>query len=134
MREHIYSQLGERFFVLDYNASHRQLLIRSKKHKGRDHNIDIIFKGVVNLLMSTEFDGFEISTPTDSDVRNVLGSQYLFKQDKNYLIFKIDDKDGYSRYLNAMCFGVYHNELDILESSIGRYDIEDLGENILWYD
>lgn len=129
----IFAELASEFQFLDYSATHNQLVIRSMKNsKNRNYNIDIIFKGVLSLLMQTNFKGIEISL-FESEHNNFLVNDYGFKNTKNYKIFSIKDNSGKEYFINAMCFGVYQNKLDILETSIGRYDMGNLGENILWY-
>lgn len=128
----IFSDLDNEFRFLDYLPSHNQLLIRSLNNQDRDYNIDIIFKGVSSLLILTYLNGIEIDL-FELNQNKFLIEDYKFKEDKNYRIFSIKDNDGKTYFINAMCFGVFHNQLDILETSIGRYDWGDLGEKILWY-
>ncbi len=129
----IFSDSTSEFQILDYSPTHNQLLIRSIKNKNRDFNIDIHVKGVLSLLMPTSLKGFEISVLEISSNNKYLTEEYDFKINRDYKIFSVKDFNGKIYYLNAMCFGVYHNKLDILETSIGRYDMENLGENVLWY-
>ena len=128
----IFSNLISKFQILDFSPTHNQILIRSIKNKSRDYNIDIIFKGVLTVLIPSTFKGIEISIAEIND-RKYLTDDYGFKISKDYRIFSLNDSEGKVYYLNAMCFGIYHNKLDILETSIGRYDVENFGENILWY-
>jgi hypothetical protein len=130
----IFSNFTNEFQLLDYSPTHNQLLIRSMKNKKRDYNIDIIFKGVQFLLIPSIFRGIEISIAEFNDRKyKYLVEDCGFKTTKDYRLFALKDTTDKVCFLNAMCFGVYHNELDILETSIGRYDIENLGEKILWY-
>jgi hypothetical protein len=57
----IFSDLGSEYQILDYLATHNQLLIRSIKSKRRDYNIDIIIKGVISVIIPSTFNGLEIS-------------------------------------------------------------------------
>jgi hypothetical protein len=128
----IFSDLTSEFQILDYSPTHNQILIRSMKSKSRYYNIDIIIKGVTLILVPSIFNGIEISIEGIND-RKYLIEDYGFKITKDYRIFSLKDSVGKVYFLNALCFGVYHNKLDILETSIGRYDYENYGENILWY-
>lgn len=128
----IFLDLASEFQVLDYSPTHNQMLIRSMKSKDRDYNVDIIIKGVLSILIPSVFKGIEISIAEIND-RKYLIEDYGFKITKDYRIFSLKDSGGKVYFLNGMCFGVYHNKLDILETSIGRYDMENFGENILWY-
>jgi len=129
----IFSDLSNEFQVLDYSPTHNQLLIRSMKSRKRDYNIDIIVKGVTTMLISSILKGLEISLADNDDSIEYLIKDFGFKKTKDYRIFLLKGSDGNSFFLNAMALGVYHNKLDILETSIGRYDMGDFGENILWY-
>lgn len=128
----IYSNLTSEFQILDYSPTHNQMLIRSMKSKNRDYNIDIIIKGVLSILIPSTLKGIEISIAEIND-RKYLIEDYGFKITIDDRIFSIKDSEGKTFFLNAMCFGVFHNKLDILETSISRYDMGNLGENILWY-
>lgn len=129
----IYSDLTIEFMLLDYSPSHSQLIIRSKKNKNRDYNIDILFKGVSNLLLPSSMKGIEISPSKSNKDTKFLIRDYGFKNTKDHRIFSLKNAEGKVYYINALCLGVYHNKLDILETSMGRYDMDNLGENILWY-
>ena len=129
----IYSDLVNEYQLLDYSPTHNQLLIRSVKNKNRDYNIDILFKGVLAILIPSKIKGLIISIAEISGDRKFLVEDYGFKVTSDYRIFLLKDREGQVFFLNAMCFGIYHNKLDILETSLGRYDMENFGENILWY-
>lgn len=129
----IYSDSSNEFMLLDYSRSHSQLLIRSKRNKTREYNIDIIFKGVLVLFIPERSNGIDISLFKLNNENSFLTNDYGFKQNKDYKIFVLENSEGQKYYINAGCFGIYHNKLDILETSIGRYDMENFGENILWY-
>jgi hypothetical protein len=60
---------------------------------------------------------------------------YDFIEDKDYKIYTLTDLRGKVFYINAMCFGVYHSKLDILEPIFGRYEMGGFKEeNILWHN
>lgn len=128
----IFSDLISEFQILDYSPTHNQMLIRSMKSKNRDYNIDIIIKGVLSILIPSTFKGIEISIAEIND-RKYLIEDYGFRITKDYRVFSLKDSEEKVYFLNAMSFGVFHNRLDILETSIGRYYMGTLGENILWY-
>lgn len=128
----LYTKKGNKFFFLDFSPSHNQLLLRSKKTRDRDYNIDILFKGVSNLGLSTSFDGIQIlESPLKEDQSIQLLQNFKISDDTRLYIL-VDDR-GEKKFINSLSFGVYHNNLDILSTSIGRYDYDDLGENVFWY-
>jgi hypothetical protein len=63
----------------------------------------------------------------------ILINDYGFLESNSYMIFSIKDATGKKYYVNSMAVGVYHNKLEILETSIGRYYMGNPGEKILWY-
>ncbi|WP_207625750.1 hypothetical protein, partial [Niastella populi] len=69
---------------------------------------------------------------TDEVVRGLI-EEYGFKITKDYRIYSLINTEGKRYFINGMSFGVFHNKLDILETSLGRYDYGDLGEMIFWY-
>ncbi|ADF53323.1 hypothetical protein ZPR_3004 [Zunongwangia profunda SM-A87] len=129
----IYSNQNQEFQIVDFSATHSQLLLRSFKTKDREYNIDIIVKGVGLLLLPTSFLGIEISLLENKETISFLKDKFSFNNEYDNRIFSIKDNQGRVYYINALCFGVYHNKLDILETSIGRYDMESLGELEKWY-
>ncbi|WP_133054594.1 hypothetical protein, partial [Niastella populi] len=69
----IFSDMTNKFQIIDFLPTHRQLLVRSLKNQNRDHNIDIIFKVVSTLLIPATFEGLEISiAETDEVVRGLI--------------------------------------------------------------
>lgn len=131
----LFVDMSSNYQILDYSPSHNQLLIRSLRNLKRDYNIDILFKMVRVVLMPSLLNGIGISK-YDASVnseKNELLSNYGFRQSKDFKVFVLKNLEGKEYYLNAMALGVFHNKLDILETSIGRYDFGDLGEKVLWY-
>jgi len=128
----IYSDLENRYQMLDYPVTHSRLLIRSMKNKNRDYNIDILFKPVDFLLIPDIFYGIEISICESNEIAKYLIDKYGFKVTTNYKIFSIKNADGKYFYINAMAVGVFHNELEPNESSIKGLDGE-FGEKQIWY-
>lgn len=126
----IFADHDREFMFLDYSASHKQLLIRSLRNKKKDFNIDILLKGVSFIHMPSKLQGIEIKL-YEPDKQMILSDSVVI--DANHKVFSIADSNQRLFYVNAMSFGVYHNQLDILESSIGRYDMHNHGEQILWY-
>ncbi len=129
----IYSNQTQKFQIIDFSATHNQLLLRSFKTKNREYNIDIIIKGVEYILIPTFFQGIEISVLENEEIISFLKSKFYLNTEYDNQIFSIKDNQGKVYYINALCFGIYHNKLDILETSIGRYDMSDLGELQKWY-
>jgi hypothetical protein len=109
------------------------MLIRSLKNSQRDYNIDIVFKPVDGMLMMSTMEGIEIDH-VDAAVEEPAVKTIGFSLKHGQKVFVIKDRAGHKYYINAMAVGVYHNKLEILESSLGRYDYGELGENVLWYN
>lgn len=131
----IFSDLKNEFKLLDYSATHSQLLIRSlnNKLKGKIYNIDILFKNVQAVLFPRLFNGIEISIAEVSEDIKCMLEVHGFRIMEYYRLFSLKDAGGKTFYVNAGAFGVFQNKLDILETSLGRYDWGDRGEEILWY-
>ncbi len=129
----LFSDLKNKFKIIDFSPSHDQLLLRSMKNKRRTYNIDIIVKGVGLVLCPTALEGIEISLLKDIKTKASLLNKYGLAEKADCNIFMLRSSSELEFYINAMCFGVYHNKLDILESSIGRYDFENFDELIIWY-
>lgn len=129
----IYSNLTQEFQIVDFSATHSQLLLRSFKTKDREYNIDIIVKGVERMLIPTSFNGIEISVSDNEETISFLKDEFSFNNKYDNRIFVVKDNNGGVYYVNALCFGIYHNKLEILETSIGRYDMDSFGELQKWY-
>lgn len=129
----IYVDLNNVFQIVDFSATHSQLLLRCFKTRNRNYNIDIIIKGVGNLIIPATINGMEISVLDDEETISFLQNKFSFNREYDNRIFLIKDSQGKEYFINALCFGIYHNELDILETSIGRYDMENFGELQKWY-
>jgi hypothetical protein len=65
MSSHLFQNFSEKFFLLDYSPSHKQLTIRSKRNKERFYNINLLFKGVSLIHLPAEQDGLAVSVCTD---------------------------------------------------------------------
>jgi hypothetical protein len=100
----------------------------------RDYNIDIIFKPVHSILLPTTLNGVEISHVNSAIDDDDLLSRFGFKHRDDYKIFSIKDADNKIYYVNAMAFGIYHNQLDITKSSIEHFLLDNQGDCILWYN
>ena len=127
----IYSDLENYYQILDFHPTHSQLLIRSLKNKNRSFNIDVLFKVVKFISIPQSFNGFEVSV---FDLSNInLMNNLPFKISRYSKVYVVKDKMEQEFYIDSLSFGVFHNQLDILETSIGRYDWGTLGEKILWH-
>ena len=128
----LYSDLQSQYLLLDFLATHDQLLFRSLKNSKREYNVDIIFKGANNLLLPSILKGIEI-TETDKTNKDWSLLENFGFESKHRTIFSVKNVEGRQYYINAGAFGIFHNRLDTLETSLGRYDRSDLGEMISWY-
>jgi hypothetical protein len=126
----MYSNLTDEFKILDFSATHNQLLIRSMRSRNRSHNIDIFFFSVNSLIIPATFKGIEISR-----VESTIDNSYLVSKNnfdiKYFKIYSLKDFEGKEYFINAGNVAIFHNDLDILESSIGRYYYGTLNEDIL---
>jgi len=120
------------FQVFDFSATHSQLLLRSYKTKFRRYHIDIIFKAVNILLLPTSIETIEIKLLNDKEKILDLKTNFGF-DDEHHHTFTVKDANDRSFYINAMAFGIFHNELKHQDTSIGRYDWGDLGELQKWF-
>ncbi|QEM02226.1 hypothetical protein DIU31_001330 [Mucilaginibacter rubeus] len=133
MLSQIFSDFANEFKLLDYLPTHSQLLMRSMRSRQREYNIDIIFKGVRTLIIDSVFEGLEISL-SDENQNIKLIEDHGFVVNHNYKVFLLENGSGQKHFINAMAFGIFHNKLDILETSLGRYDWGELNdEMVLWY-
>ena len=129
----IFSNLDNKFRLLDYSISHGQMVIRSMQNKTRDYNIDIYFRGVSFLIIPEVFEGLGISLCELISEKTPLIEKYGLIDDSNYKIFSLNSSTKNNYYVNAMGLSVYHNKCDILETSIGRYDWGDLDERVFFF-
>lgn len=133
MSESVYSTKKSIFSIIDFDLSHSQLLLRNKKSQSRDHNIDIIFKGVSALHINTNLEMSDIELIRENEVSPLWKEELRLDSTGENRIFELKSDKSCKFYVNALCFGVYHNSLDILETSIGRYDFENFDELVLWF-
>ena len=115
----LFSDKTNEFFLLDYTPSHSQLVFRSKRTKDRIYNIDILFKPVNHIIVPTRLKGISISILEEPNKIDILAEQGLLI-DNDKTIFSLNDNLGREFYVNAMAFGIYHSNLDILESIFGE--------------
>ena len=131
MPDAIYALLASPFHLWDYAPTHGQLLFRSLPVPERAHNVDIIFRGVTRLHVPDRLEGLEIAVVPALPEPLAASEGFALRVDARH--FQLREDRGTCWYLNAMCFGVYHNRLATLETSLNRYDWGDLGELKLWY-
>jgi hypothetical protein len=128
----IYSEIDSEFFILDYTPSHSQILLRSKKNKNRDYNIDIFFKGISLIFLPSKISGIIIDVVSPKEKLNSILEQRIFESNVEGRVYSIITNENDIYYINATSMGIYHNKLDILQTSLGRYDYSDLDEFVLW--
>jgi len=124
----IYSNLNDKFILLDFHPSHSQLLIRSTKNNERDYNIDILFKPVDVILLPTKFKGLEVKVLDLEQKEEFIKKDFGMELNDGNTIFLLKDSEGRKCYLSALAMGVFHNKLDILETSIDPFDFEKIGK------
>ncbi|PZF74817.1 hypothetical protein [Taibaiella soli] len=128
----IFSDLDNDFRILDYCISHSQLLIRSLRNKDRNYNIDIHFKAVDFLHIQSRITGIEISR-LDAEKSDQVGKEYTLTLRKGDCVFCLKEASGRSFFIVAMAVGAFHSDVDILETTIGRFGYNSPGEGVLWY-
>lgn len=121
------------FKFLDYNISHSQLLIRSIKSEKEDFNIDIIFNGIDLLFLKTRFYGLKINFLNREEKNKLIDeNSMLTRTDLNakdkFIVSLYSKAENF--FIHCYSFNVYKNNLDILESSIPRYQEGDFEETI----
>lgn len=115
MEELLYSDTEGKYFLLDYSPSHSEMVIR-KIDKVGEHNVDLFFKAVYNIKLTVKLDGIKVfKVPRQEDFLdypNPTGRKEFYK---------ITDNCGYVGHVDASVFVVFHNTLDILETSLGDF-------------
>jgi hypothetical protein len=115
MEELLYSDIGGKYFLLDYSPSHSEMVIR-KIDKIAKQNIDLFFKAVYNIQLTVKLEGIKVyKVPRHDDLFS-----YPNPGDRIEL-YKITDNNGFVGYVDASVFVVFHNELDILQTSLGDF-------------
>ena len=130
----LYSDLKKHYVILEFHRSQSQLLIRCLKSEVDkiDYNIDILFMPVRKMILPDTFEGIEIYVLEDNEIPEFLINNFGFSSGFDYGVFLIKTRDSNSYYINAMLVGVFHNELDMLESRWDRLSYY-LGEEKLFY-
>ena len=118
MNRILYSDMNGKYTLLHYNRSHSELLLRKRVNAV---NMDILFKSVQSIFLAFELHGIEISIVEDERDLLILKEKYSFSTDYGYRVYSLRTSDNKHFYLNGGVFGVFNNELDILESSIGDF-------------
>jgi hypothetical protein len=129
-----FSDLNNKYALLDYVPTHSQLLIRSMRNRKRDYNIDIIFKPISALNIPQFFEGMELTVLSSQEGKRLIGEKYQFEIKKDYSVFLLQDGKKNNYFVIAMAVGVFHNKMDILETSIGPFrQASDWGTKVFWY-
>jgi len=115
MEELLYSDTDGKHFLLDYSPSHSELVIR-KIDKTTNHNIDLFFKAVYNIQMTVKLEGVKVfKVPRQDDL-------FAFPNPAGRIeLYKITDNSGFVGFIDASVFVVFHNELDLLQTSLGDF-------------
>jgi len=125
----IYKDLDGRYMLLDYSPSHSELLLRKRIQSS---NIDILFKSVRKIFLPTLLMGIEISILTGEKESMSIIDQFGFTSTGGYNVFEIKTVNNEYHYINAGVFGVFANELDILETSLGDFAWSSNNHLLLW--
>jgi len=120
----LYSDLEKHYVVLEFHRSHSQMIIRCLRSEidKRDYNIDILFKPVTMMILPDSFEGIEISVLDNDKIPRFLINDFGFTVKFDYRVFLIKDRVGNSYYINALLMGVFHNQLNMLESGWNKFN------------
>ena len=115
---------NESFRFLDYQISHKQLLIRGENAADGQNNIDLIFDGTEIVNCPTGFIGVKIYQLNTEEIENRnIENQYTHRV---FLIIT----EGQEYYIKTGLLRIYKNSLTLNESSI---DMTGNGqENLIW--
>ena len=131
MQKVLYTDLDGSYALLDYNRSHSQLLLRKRKD---GVNTDILFKSVQFIVIPILLHGIEISLIDNPSELKALKETYSFDLEYGYRVYSVTNANKDQYFLNAGVFGIFKNELDILESSVGDFTWSSLSTLIFWSD
>ena len=111
---------SDRYFtVFDYIISHGQLLLRSSKNEENNinNNIDIIFFDARYIQMFVNLYGITIKFMNKKEVINYKSvNKYLSYETNN--LFEVES-NGEKYYIAASFVGIYENDLEFNETSLG---------------
>jgi hypothetical protein len=86
-----------RFFqAWQFTVSHKQFLLRSTKNTNFKTREEILFKGVKQISVPTEFNGLIIKKPRGTELSSLKEESGLFlESDENFFILETADRKGY---------------------------------------
>lgn len=118
MEELLYSDTEGKYFLLDYSPSHSEMVVRriNKTDANNIFNIDLFFKAVYNIQLGTKLTGIRIYKVVRNNENILIPNPADRKQ-----IYKIVDGEGNVGFVDASVFVVFHNNLDILTTSLGDF-------------
>ena len=118
MDELLYTDLEGKYFLLDYSPSHSEMIIRRINKADPDNvfNIDLFFKAVYNIQLGTKLTGIKVYKVDRNDATTSVPNVVDRKE-----IYKIIDAEGNVGFVDASVFVVFHNNLDILTTSLGDF-------------
>ena len=113
--ELVYEDKGE-YFLLDYSPGNSEMIIRKINRQGSNSsfNIDLYFKAVHHIQLPTKMEDIKICKVP----RKHIAFQNPYNREA---IYRISDKNGNTAFIDAGVFVVFHNELDMLTSSLGDF-------------
>jgi hypothetical protein len=111
---------SDRYFTMfDIVVSHGLLLLRSSINEQLTHNVDVIFFGTAYIQSFTMLRGVRIRKIANND--NIVNYPTVKKElDYSYNhLFEVESNNE-KYYIVASFVKVFENQLDFLESSLGR--------------
>lgn len=118
MDELLYTDLEGQYFLLDYSPSHSEMILRRINKTDPDNvfNVDLFFKAVYHIQLSTKLKGITIYKIARQNEATLLPN-IADRQE----VYKIVDSEGNVGFIDASVFVVFHNNLDILTTSLGDF-------------
>jgi hypothetical protein len=114
-----------RFTIWKYTVSHSSLLLRSTKSDGVPTRIDVLFKGVREFHLPTNFTGVSIVEASEMEVQQLGILRRSPSVDKSDKVFKVQGRD-FVGYVTAMAAFCHEDEREYYEPSF-FHPVEVLG-------
>ena len=118
MDELLYTDLEGKYFLLDYSPSHSEMILRRINNSDPNNlfNIDLFFKAVYNVQIGTKLTGIKVYKVVRDDKGITIPNLA-----QRIEIYKIVDGEGNVGFIDASVFVVFHNNLDVLTTSLGDF-------------
>lgn len=107
------------YSILDYNVSHRVLLLRGRLPDSKSIHSDIIFEGVFYIEMPTQLEGFVLYMADDMITSQVISTRYNypFYPQFNQAIYVLES-EGKKYFVGCVRVLIKESNMNYMESSI----------------